>query len=458
MRIFNPTSMPIAAVILSLSLHAWATEAPQSMPLTTVSLEEAHKMAARNNPTFENIGEQVNRADAAILSAWSMLLPRVSATGSIVRNEQEITMTMPDFSAFDPADPGAPLPSEEIIMQEKWGKSFGLTATMTLFDPRSIPLIKNAHSNADKARLEAQQHKSDLLFAVTSAYYQVHAMKEMIRVWQENLTTAIEFQRQSKARQGAGQSTRIDVLRAEIQVTNAQKGLENARDAFKMAKSALAHLIGMKGDFEVVVPGEVPLIDTQLDQLYLRALRDRVDLKAAAIDEQLAARNKVETWMKWLPSFDATYDWRWNEAEGFAEKNDTWMFIVGVKWQLFDGGRRLAEMKARQTDIRMAKNTSSQLTIDIRQEVESSYLEMIKLERNVELAQKQVLLAEQNHALVSKQFDVGLATSLDLQNAAAELATQRNTRVIERLQYDIAKLGLKRAVGNYHALSTTAHR
>ncbi len=439
---------------------------PSAPPVQTISLAEAQDMATKNNPSLRNMDELVYLADTTINTAWSMLLPNLSANGAVIRHQREIKVGFPDFSTMQPSDPSGFLRPEdfgtmgvsEITMQEKWTKSFGFTANMTLFNPRSIPLIQNAYDNTDKTRLEVQRLKNDLLFAVTSAYYQAHSMQEMIRVWEENLKIAEEFKRQSEARLQAGQSTTIDVLRAEIQLMDAQKELANAEDAHEMAKTAIAYLIGIEGDFVIAGPEQVSSINDDLDTLKERALKERVDLKEATIAGEMAKRSKTETWMKWLPAFDVTYDWSWNSSAGFAGENDSWMLIFGAKWNLFEGGGRIAELKSRESQIRMTQNSYDQLSLDIRQEVEQSYLDVNKKQRNVEMAEKQVALAEENHKLVSRQYEVGLVPSLDLLNASTELANLRTTQVIERLQYDISLLALRRAVGEYHSLAAVSSR
>ncbi len=451
MKTIRATIM-VATVFLAVTLAANAREVdgPATPKVKTITLKQSQEMAARNNPNLKNVGEMVYQADKVINSAWSMLLPNLSAKGNIIRNQQEIALDFPD-----PTNPGT---MSEMVIQEKWGKSFGFTANMTLFNARSIPLIKYAYDDADRVRLEAKRLRNDLLFAVTTAYYQVNSMQEMIAVWQENLNIAEEFHRLSQARVQAGQSTSIDVLRAEIQVMDARKGLANAEDARRMAKTGLSYLIGLEGEYEVVGPEQVTSVDGDLEGLKERALADRVDIKEAAMREKMAERLKTETWMKWIPAFDVTYDWSWNSAAGFAGDNDSWMLIFGARWTLLEGGGRIAELKTRESQIRMSKNSLDQLTLDIKQNVEQSYLDVNKRRRNVDFADKQVALAEENHKLIARQFEVGIATSLDLLTAATELATKRITRVIDRLQYDIAVLTLKKTMGEYHSLSDVSPR
>jgi outer membrane protein TolC len=451
----NITAMTLAACVLTVSAGAAAVEleGPSAPAKRSISLAETQQLAARRNPSMKDANERVYQADMMIYRAWSMLLPHLSANGSIVRNQDEIALAFPDFSAFDPADPAAEIPMDEVVIQELWGQSFGFSANMTLFNPRSIPLIKNAGDSADLSRLAAQVQRNDVLFAVTSAYYQVHSMRQLIDVADENVVLAEELVRVSTARKRAGQGIEVDVLRAEIQLTRAQKALADAKDAHAIAKTALAHLTGIEGAFDVAGPEQVDAVDGELAELTDRALVDRVEVDAAALERRIARRSRSETLMKWLPVFDVTYNWSWNSAAGFSGEHDQWTLIFGASWSLFEGGGRIAEAKARQSQMRMAENRIDQLRLDIRAEVERAYLEANRSKRNVDLAEKQTELAERNHSLISEQYRVGLTTSLDALDSATELSNQRVSRVVERLRYDIALLALSKSVGEYSSLA-----
>jgi len=454
----NLVLLLLAGTLMAQRASADDLEGPRAPKPRVVTLAEAQRIAAMSSPQSKNLDEVVYQADMDIRRAWSMLLPHLSARGSVTRNQREVALEFPDFSAFDPADPTAPLPTSETVIQEKWGQAFGFTANLVLFDPRSIPLIKNANDAADLRRLSAKRQKNDLIYAVTTAYYQAHSMHELIAVARQNLALAEELKQVSIERQQAGLGNRIDVLRAELQVTRARKQLDNAVDAQRLARSALSRLIGFEGELEVTGPEDIAEVEGDLAALTERALSERVDVQEAALAETIADRSEDAIRLRWLPAFDVTYDWSWSSAEGFTGEHDQWMLIFGARWSLFEGGGRIAELAAQESLTRMAGNNLSQLELDIRAEVEQAFLEVGQQRRNVELSEDQTALAEENLSLVDKQYRAGAASSLDALDAATELHNQRVTRVLERLRFDVALLSLRRAVGEYHSLTAEKPR
>ena len=60
---------------------------------------------------------------------------------------------------------------------------------------------------------------------------------------------------------------------------------------------------------------------------------------------------------------------------------------------------------------------------------------------------KEVALAQENHRITSKQYGVGLATSLDV-NTALNTLTQVRTQLIDQTYaYQVALLALDQAIG-----------
>jgi heterocyst glycolipid deposition protein len=459
MKCFAMTSTFLLCLLLTIpGAQANELEGPTVPFRGTVTLADAQQLAMEKNPQMDNLDELIRQADLGLRRAWTTLLPNVSARGSATRNQREIALEFPDFSAFDPTNPAAPLPTGETVLQEQWGQSFGLTANMVLFDPGSVTRIASARDTADRTRLTAHRRRNDLLHSVAVAYYQAQSMKEMVQVAGQNLELANALKQISVEREQGGLGSRVDVLRAEIQLARAGQELANARDATRLSLRALAQLMGHEGDLIIAGTLHAAQVAGDLAELTKDALGERIELREAGLSEAVARRNEDADRLRWLPVFDVTYDWAWSSTEGFGGDHDQWMVIFGARWSLLEGGRRIVDLKTQRSRTRMARNDLTQLRIDIGAQVEQAYIQAKTRERNVEFADTQHALAQENLDLVDRQYRAGIATSLDAMNAATELRNQRVGRVLSRLQYDMALLGLGQAIGRVHSLSTVEPR
>lgn len=418
-----------------------------------ISLKRAHQLTQKNNPSYHNVNEQIYQSETLIQSAWGMLLPNLSANAKLIRNKNEAVIPFQNVQV-DPATNGfAGVQTIPITMQEKWQSSLGFTANMTLFNARSIPLIKYAYDSVEQTKLKAQISRNDLLFAATSAYYQIANFKELISVYSDNVNVAKESLRMATARKMVGQGTKIDVMRAQIQVKESERKLDDALDAYRTAKRSLALFLGIKGDFQIVMPRQIDMAQKSEKELTQDALKKRIELKSADMDVTMVKRLHNETKFKWVPVVDVTWQLDIASVGGMSGENANWMLIFGANWSILEGGVRVAELNKRKSQIRMAQNQIKQLELDIKTDISQKVQDKISKKRNWEVSAELVALAEENHNMISRQYQVGMANSLELTDAANELANQKIMLAVAKLQYELAVLTLGKTAGEYNALA-----
>ncbi|OGQ94329.1 MAG: hypothetical protein A2284_08570 [Deltaproteobacteria bacterium RIFOXYA12_FULL_61_11] len=436
--------------LIALLLCSLFIAAPLQARADELDLPSALQLARERNPAAGTIEESLHQAELLIDKAWAILLPRLNLDGNLTRNEREIALDFGELTAALSQLSGDPAPaaSSRTVIQELWGRHAGLNASISLFNARSLPLLRYAYLNKDATAGQAGRSLETLLFAVSSAYRQAYASGELIEAARENEKNAQAFHRQAIALTSAGQGTRIDVLRAESLALSASRDLADSSDGNATALSALAALLDLDTSPTTLAMPAKPVLELPDETSAIdRALDQRSDLRSASMQVSLAGYLTQETWMKWAPNVDLTYAWAWDSATGFSGEHDTWRIILGASWQLFDGGLRSAELAERESALRVARNQHRQLYLSVREEVRKAWLEVKKRERHVGLAEKQLELATENHRLVHLQYEVGLATSLEVSDAAAKLASARTGVILERLQRDLAVLALGTAMG-----------
>jgi outer membrane protein TolC len=438
-RFISPVFPLLLCVVLSVSAPAAVNAAPVPTP-RRIDLAQAHSLARANNPSSKTLSERVVQADLLINKAWSMLLPNLSASAGITRNSDEVVLSLPVGAG----------PPQSVTIQQEWNKRFGLTASVTLFNARSIPLIKNTYDNLKATRMTSRHQRDDLLLSVSSAFYQVHATVELVRTARENLTTASKFEQEATVLRKVGSATQIDTHRARLRVLSAKKVLADAEDSVKFARAALATLLGLEADtFTLAPPPPVVAPKGGVEELTRQALRDRLDLRALWLGRRMAGRSRTENWLKYVPVLDVTYNWRYDTAGGFTGKKDTWQATFGARWSLLEGGQRVAAVFERASKYREAENNLRAKVLAVSQEIRQGKLALQKAERNLTLAAEQLELAAQTYEMISRQYRAGLTSSLEVVNAGAELEARRTSRVVERLRRDLARLTLRRALGGH---------
>src|SRR5262249_50287731 len=114
---------------------------------------------------------------------------------------------------------------------------------------------------------------------------------------------------------------------------------------------------------------------------------------------------------------------------------------------LFDGGIRELDLQEQNENVAQAELQLSRLRKDIGVQVEQAWVAVETLSVTLETLKKETFLAQENYRLTSRQYRVGLATSLDVNTALNNLNQARTQLTDQTYAYQVALLGLDRAVG-----------
>jgi outer membrane protein len=97
--------------------------------------------------------------------------------------------------------------------------------------------------------------------------------------------------------------------------------------------------------------------------------------------------------------------------------------------------------------LRQAEYSLSDLKREVSVEVENSYIVATTAASILRPRQAEVEFARENYNLVSKQFQYGLADSIDVIDANTRLVTSERELLNARYVYVLSVLGLKRVTG-----------
>ena len=152
--------------------------------------------------------------------------------------------------------------------------------------------------------------------------------------------------------------------------------------------------------------------------------------------------------MRVLPTLSAEWRYRLTSEETFAERNDFWTAIVALRIPLFDrGGAPIVELQEQKQEVEKARLAVQSLRKNVRLEVEQTWLELDTLTVNLATARDEQRLAAETYSLVSKQFDAGTATSLEVTTALTDRQRASLRLVDIRARHAVAIIALRRAVG-----------
>ena len=120
---------------------------------------------------------------------------------------------------------------------------------------------------------------------------------------------------------------------------------------------------------------------------------------------------------------------------------------MNLRWPLFDGGNRELDLLEANETLSQTELRVTELEKEIRVEVREALLSVETLHATLETLHKEVALARENYEMTSKQYRVGLSTSLDVNTSLNTLNQVRTQLIDQTYTYQIALLNLDNAVG-----------
>lgn len=397
-------------MILTAALFA-ASPAARAAELT---LKQALDLAAENSPKVQRARSAAEEVSWRRVEAAATYWPTLQG-GVNYLTDKKYVMTDIEFGGNPMSIPGI-VPTT----------TFSLTAQYALFDGfASTNRYRAAAAMEDSARHEYDWVRFQSDRETELQFYRALAAKTLKEVADANIKTLEDHLKDVTLFKKAGVSTNYDVLRVEVQVSEARSELLNSTDNIEIAKGRLAELLGSEEAADVVgaLPVPEPSMIAALDAGAVEDRRDLVALreKASALSLQESAAGR-----HWVPRVSAfgTYQSynnrtdRFDDAENFRE---AYQVGLNLTWNLFEGFSSVARSREAVEQRFQAEKSLQISRLRAKQDFElwkrkfSYYCAVYKARvDDVAKSRESVRLAREGQR-------VGVRTNTDLLDAEAEL-------------------------------------
>ncbi len=422
-----PSAHPWSGVLLVLAL---ATPA--------VAVEQLTLAAAllRVQQVNENAGiarERMAQADGARREAYAELLPTLALS-----------------AAYTPwANRDAPYTDG------------GLELSLRLFDPSSIPRLRQANRLILAEQLDATEIRRTLAFDTANSFYLVLAASALEQAAARRQEVADEALRQAQLRAEAGLTERSTVTRSQLESATARTELIRARSGALKTRYVLFHLLGAESDQlrsdhawpELVMPAEAATTTPPFDDLLREALTARGDLQATQARAEAARFAADEPLTQTLPKFFLRLDGAYTDdaARTFRGDDTQWQASVVATWELYDGGARYGRRERLAAAAREQALVAEAGRRRLGLELANGLSDLHTAVAAVEQAQVRLDVARQNAAETGIRFQQGLSTALEQADATVAAYEAESELARSRFNQQQSQLALEHAVGRWPA-------
>jgi outer membrane protein len=309
--------------------------------------------------------------------------------------------------------------------------------------------VDAARSGLRAAERNVEAERNDLRREVRRGYYQVLQSRALVRVSAQAVELAEERLRTARVQFEARAVPRVDVIRAETLLAQAESDAIAARSGDQMARQAFNLTLArpIETPFEPVeVPEPVP-VAPNVAQLAELAIARRPEIQALAEQaEALDAVRRIEG--KGLaPTLGLSANYQRSLREGgLTSRADQATATLALNFPLFDGGQTRARARAAAEDVERVRVLIEQTRLLVSLEVRQAATAFENAASRLEVTTEQARLAEENFRLARVRYDAGEAILLEVVDAQTELTRARTSMVAARYDLLSAYADLQRAV------------
>ncbi len=432
-----------------------------------LTLEESIEVAKRSNLSLQTAEQTLKTAAAQVRSARAGLLPRITANGdytyfkdiqkSVIQAEGGFGFLPPGGAEMQPM----PTPSgdnEAETIELEFGAQHNVQGTLSLTQPifawgRYYYGYQVAKLNYQAVAREVAAAYQQLRLDVSEAFYGVLVTQEFVRVAQQSVALVEKQLGIAETSVEAGAATNFDVLRAKVQLANAQSQLIRAENGVRIAKNGYKTLLNMPLSEDIAVQGtletvgEYPLENGSLEALIQQALANRPEMSRSQLNE-LAARKQVDVAKtRRLPDLSFFTNYQISQNERLTQMNRIWSLGLRINIPIFDGFATQAAVQQTESVLKQTELGSAQLTSAVEFEVRSTYLNLLEARTLIEVQRETVAQARESVRIANLQFENGIITTVALTDTQLALAQAEVNRLQAHHDYVVGFARLEKAIG-----------
>ncbi|MGD8698558.1 MAG: TolC family protein [Gemmatimonadales bacterium] len=418
-----------AHTALTLALAALPVRAGAQEPdieLRALSLDEAIAVALEDNAALAVAEARRDIAGSQGRKASSPLWPQLALESGYMRSVDPVAVfgTKLRQGNFGPEDLDFDVLNNPDAIDD-WSTALGLR--WSILDPKAWAGRSAARHQADAATWSATRTREATVLITRTLYYRAQTAASQLEAAESSLQATAATVESFQMRRERGLLTDADLLQAEAELAAARAQVLEAERAHLDAMQDLGRHLGW-GPEVLPMPSDslatpAPLQETDHNP---RARADLLALEAAA---DAAGSASTRATLSWVPAIDAFARYSTHGAEAFSVDEDNWTVGVMLRWPLFTGFGRSADIQRAKLEKQIARIEYEQALRDAEAEVDKAERAVASALRQVEATQAASEAATAGRELMRRRFDEGLATAADLLQAEARSTSMRQRAI-----------------------------
>lgn len=397
--------------------------------------KEALEITLKNNFGIKiaNNNIEIAKNNASILN--TDFLPTISASSGANYRRENQDVTFQDNTR----------PAIAIDGAETKSYNAALNLNYTLFDglgrKYNYQQLKETYNLSE---IQARETIENTYLQLFTLYFQIARLSENTANLSEALTISKKRLERASYQYDYGQSTKLELLNAEVDVNNDSITYINAKQQLNNAKRGLNIILGIDKEPNYAVETQVDFNKMMnFEELLQKTLSNNSLLKQNEKNIAISEFNIKVSKSTYLPRLGLTSSYGWNKSENPATSFLAGATITGLNaglnftWNLFDGGTT----KTRVENAKIALDNQQILLEQQRTTIQNNLKNTWENYQNqlfvLNTQEKNIFTSQDNFNRTEERYKLGQVTSIEFRQAQINLINAKT--VFNNAKFD-AKL------------------
>jgi len=399
----------------------------QSEITEQLSLDQCIELGLQNNPGFQSSEFLVKETKAKIEEAFSGYYPFVSLNS--------------DADAY----------SKDNGSQRYDNFNTGVTLSYYIFQGYKTKSLYGASQDNYQANIHQHEvNRQDLRFNIIGAYYRTLQSERILQSAEESVRNSDMHLEFARAKQKAGMATRSDILKSEVELSNAELEKIKADNTLLVAKGNLNQLLGLPSDYQIELMDDLSIINEisiqSFDSLLNEAINSRTEIKKYLSLLNVQQKYILLAKSGYYPSLSASANYNYaGPAISLLQQN--WWLGMTLSVPVFKGFSNKARVAQEEFAFKSLEKDLEQLKQQISREVWNAWLSVKESVERISTSSKAVESARENLSLAEGEYKEGVGSIIQLTDAQTTFVAFEQNYIQALADFKISYAELERRIG-----------
>jgi outer membrane protein TolC len=442
----------------------WAGAA---LPQERLTPETAVTITLENNRTLRGAQQDLEAAQWGKTGAIAGFLPKVSVASSLTRMDGETVAranSAVDFIRTAAPSLGIPPSALADLRPFAYRDTYGtsLSVVQPIYNGGlEIAGLRAANAGEDAKEFLYRDTEQDVIARVRISYLSVLKAQELVELARESAERTKRYLEMTRRRADVGMRTSTDVLRWEVQLGSDEGNVIQAENGHALARLQLNETMGvdLQNTYELAPVDSTASFVTPAGSPMLASLGGEAGTLTAVPEShpalqmmqanmRLADAGVEAAWSGFKPRVNLAFQYGW-------EQNNTlkldgirpWALALSVSFPVFNGFGDYAALQKARAEYRRTEVQAETFRRGLTLQATSSRLTLAAARQRLEVARKAEKEAQDVLASVSRRYEQGGASNVDLIDVQTAYTAARTSAITAMYDTFIAEIEMARALG-----------